>query len=153
MAKTLVEAYLNFDGRCEEALEFYKNAIGAKVDCMIRFADAPPDDGSSGEGCGGEGPADPNKIMHSGFRIGETMIMASDCRCGGTPEFKGFSLTIAVPTEAEADRYFNALADGGQVEMPLAKTFWSPRFGVVTDRFGVNWMINVFTEPPPSAAA
>ncbi|HYF36454.1 MAG TPA: VOC family protein [Prosthecobacter sp.] len=142
MSLPLVEAYLDFNGRCEEALEFYKKALDAKVDAMMRFSDAPPSDEPSAEGCGGP-PSDPNKIMHSVFRIGDYQVMASDCRCEGQPKFQGFSLTLGLATEAEADKYFNALAEGGKVEMPLSKTFWSPRFGVVSDRFGLSWMINV----------
>jgi PhnB protein len=110
---------------------------------MMRFQDAPPDAGEGGCGEGGAGNIAPDKIMHSSFRIGETVVMASDCRCEGQSKFEGFSLSLTVSTEAEAHRYFNALADGGKVEMPLAKTFWSPCFGVVSDRFGVSWMVNV----------
>jgi PhnB protein len=85
----------------------------------------------------------PEKIMHTSFRIGNATVMASDGRCAGQPSFQGFSLSLTVPNEAEADRLFNALAEGGQVQMPLTKTFWSPRFGMVADRFGVSWMISV----------
>jgi PhnB protein len=140
MSKITVEAYLNFEGRCEEAVEFYCQALGAKVEAMIPFSDAP-----EGEECPPDeaGNITPDKIMHCGFRIGETMIMASDCRCTGKTSFEGFSLTLNLETEAEADKYFAALEDGGKVEMPLAKTFWSPKFGVVVDRFGVSWMVNV----------
>lgn len=90
-------------------------------------------------------PGSDNKVMHANFRIGETTVMASDGRCGGQPSFQGFALSLTVPTEAEADRRFAALAKGGEVQMPLAKTFFSPRFGMVADRFGVSWMIIVAT--------
>lgn len=141
---TVVQAYLNFEGRCEEAVEFYRQALGAEVEMMMRFKDAPADSQCPG--------SDGNKIMHSAFRIGSTTVMASDCRNTGKPNFEGFSLSLSIPTEAEADRLFNALADGGKVEMPLEKTFWSPKFGVVADKFGVSWMINVCTGPCPTDA-
>jgi PhnB protein len=133
-----VQPYLSFDGRCEEALEFYKRAIGAEVTALFRFKDSPepPQPGM-------HPPGSENKVMHACFRIGETAVMASDGRCTGQPSFQGFSLSITVPSEGEADRIFAALADGGQVQMPLAKTFFSPRFGMVADRFGVSWMIIV----------
>ena len=132
-----VEPYLFFDGRCEEALEFYKTALGAEVAALMRFKDNPE---PPQPGCvvppGGE-----NKIMHTCFRIGDTTVMASDGQCAGRPSFQGFSLALTVPSEAEAEHLFAALADGGQVQMPLTKTFFSPRFGMVADRFGVSWMV------------
>jgi PhnB protein len=134
----LVQPYVFFDGRCEEAIEFYKKALGAEVEMLMRIKDSPepPQPGMVPPGSG-------DKIMHSCFRIGETRVMASDGRCEGKPSFQGFSLSITVPNEAEADRRFAALADGGQVQMPLTKTFFSPRFGMVADRFGVSWMVIV----------
>ncbi len=132
-----VQAYLNFDGRCEEAVEFYKQALGAEVEMLMRFKDNPECKSA---------PGTENKVMHTSFRIGETRIMASDCHAAGMPTFQGFSLSIATKKEAETDRIFNALANGGNVQVPLAKTFFSPRFGVVTDKFGVNWMILVSQE-------
>jgi PhnB protein len=133
-----VQSYLFFDGRCEEAVEFYKKALGAEVEMLMRFKEAPdpPPPGMVP-------PGFENKVMHASFRIGDTVVMASDGCTEGETNFKGFSLSIALDKAADADRYFNALADGGQVQMPLGKTFWSPRFGMVTDRFGVGWMINV----------
>ena len=133
----LVQPYLMFDGRCEEALEFYKKALGAEVTALHRFKDS-PDPGMCPPAAGSE-----NKVMHSSFRVGETTLMASDGRCEGKPAFQGISLSISVPSEAEAERRFSALAEGGQVQMPLTKTFFSPRFGMVADRFGVSWMIIV----------
>jgi len=132
----VVEPYLFFDGRCEEAIEFYRRALGAQVDLLMRFkySPEPPQPGCVPPGC-------ENKVMHANLRIGENMLMASDGRCTGKPNFEGFALSLRVPTEAEADRLFAALADGGQVQMPLAKTFFSPRFGMVADRFGVSWMV------------
>jgi PhnB protein len=88
-------------------------------------------------------PGFDNKVMHTSFRVGDTVVMASDGCTEREASFRGFSLSLAVEKAAEADRYFNALAEGGTVQMPLAKTFWSPRFGMLTDRFGVGWMINV----------
>ena len=138
----MVQAYLFFDGRCEEAIEFYRKALGAEVDMLMRFKDSPepPQPGM-------HPPGSENKVMHANLRIGDTEIMASDGRCMGKPNFEGFALSIRVPTEAEADRRFTALGDGGKVQMPLAKTFFSPRFGMVTDRFGVLWMILVRQMP------
>jgi PhnB protein len=133
-----VQSYLFFDGRCEEAVEFYKRALGAKVEMLMRFKEAPdpPPPGTVP-------PGFDDKIMHTSFRIGDTVVMASDGCTDGKANFKGFSLSLALEKEADADRFFAALADGGAVQMPLGKTFWSPRFGMLTDRFGVGWMINV----------
>jgi PhnB protein len=135
-----VQPYLFFDGRCEEAVEFYRKTLGAEVTMLLRFKDSPepPQPGMVP-------PGSDNKVMHSSFRIGETTVMASDGRCLGRPSFQGFSLSLTAPNETEADRLFAALADGGQVQMPLTKTFFSPRFGMVADRFGVSWMIIVAT--------
>ncbi len=135
-----VQPYLFFDGRCEEALEFYRGALGAEVTMLLRMKDSPEphEPGMLPPGAG-------DKVMHTSFRIGDTTLMASDGRCLGKPNFQGFSLSLIVPNEAEAERLFTALADGGQVQMPLAKTFFSPRFGMVADRFGVSWMIIVGT--------
>ncbi len=130
-----IEAYLCFEGRCEEALEFYRTALGAEVAMLQRFKDSPDPDMC--------GPAAEEKVMHASLRIGETTVMASDGRCSGRQDFQGFALSISLPDEVEAERLFSALSDGGQVQMPLAKTFWSRRFGMVADRFGVPWMINV----------
>jgi PhnB protein len=127
---------LNFDGRCEEALEFYKRAIGAEVTRLMRFRDSPE---PPAPGC--MAPGSENKVMHAQFRVGHTLIMASDGRCTANTVFQGFSLSLIVNSDAEVDRLFNALSDGGQVQMPAAKTFFSSRFGMVTDRFGVSWMI------------
>jgi PhnB protein len=138
-----VQAYLTFNGRCEEAIEFYKKAIGAKVEAMMRFKDAPADHRCS--------PGTENNIMHSCLRIGDTAVMASDGMAQGKPEFKGFSLALIAKNEAEADRLFAALAEGGQVHMPLGKTFFSPRFGALADKFGVGWMVVV--EQPASQKA
>ncbi len=133
----VIQPYLFFEGRCEEAIEFYRKTLGAEVEMLMRFKDSPepPQPGCT--------PGDPNKVMHASFRIGETTVMASDGRCEGKPSFEGFSLSLTVPTEAEADQLFAALAEGGQVQMPLMKTFFSPRFGMVADCFGVSWMIYV----------
>jgi PhnB protein len=133
-----VQPYLFFDGRCEEAVEFYKSALGAEVTMLMRFKDSPE---PPSPGC--VPPGAENKVMHTSFRIGQTTVMASDGRCLGQPSFQGFSLSLAVPNEAEAERLFARLAEGGQVQMPLTKTFFSPRFGMVADRFGVSWMIVV----------
>jgi PhnB protein len=133
-----IQPYLFFDGRCEEALEFYRSALGAEVTMLMRFKESPepPPPGMVA-------PGSENKVMHSEFRIGDTTVMASDGHCQGKPSFQGFSLSLSVPNEAEADRLFGKLAEGGQVQMPLGKTFFSPKFGMVADRFGVGWMVIV----------
>ncbi len=133
----LVEPYLFFDGRCEEAIEFYKKAIGAQVTALMRYKENPEPSTNP--------PGADDKVMHALFRVGDTTIMASDGRNQGKPSFQGFALTIAVKTEAEAKKAFNALADGGRVQMPLGKTFFSPSFGMLADRFGVNWMVIIPT--------
>jgi PhnB protein len=133
-----VQPYLFFDGRCEEALDFYRRALGAEVQMLMRFKDSPEPHAP-----GMVPPGADNKVMHASFRIGDTTVMASDGRCLGKPNFQGFSLSLTVPDVAQADRAFAALRDGGQVQMALDKTFFSPRFGMVTDRFGVLWMIIV----------
>jgi PhnB protein len=135
---SVVQPYLSFEGRCEEAIEFYKQALGAQVNMVLRFKESPepPPPGCVPAGC-------ENKIMHAQLQIGETVVMMADGRCSGKIDFQGFSLALAVQSEAEADKHFAALADGGKIQMPLAKTFFSPRFGMVTDRFGVGWMVIV----------
>ncbi|MDB0528450.1 VOC family protein [Ralstonia solanacearum] len=136
----LVQPYLFFEGRCEEALEFYKKTFGAKVDMLMRYKEAPPGAEPKAEQCGGVVPPG-DKIMHAAFRIGDTLVMASDGMASGKAEFKGFSLSIDVADEAEAERTFKALGDGGQVSMPLAETFFAKKFGMLVDRFGVMWMV------------
>ena len=134
----LIQSYLFFDGRCEEALEFYRTKLGAEVTMLMRFKDSPEP-----QQPGMVPPGSENKVMHSSFRIGETTVMASDGRCLGKPNFQGFALSLTVGNDAEAERTFAALGDGGQVQMPLTKTFFSSRFGMVADRFGVSWMVLV----------
>ncbi len=131
-----VQPYLFFGGRCEEAIDFYQKAIGAEVQMLSRFKESPqPQEGLP------ECFAD--KVMHASFKVGETLLMASDGRCEGATTFEGFSLSITVADEAEAERVFQALSDGGLVVMPLEKTFWAPKFGMLQDRFGVSWMVSV----------
>jgi PhnB protein len=134
-----VQPYLFFNGRCEEALEFYRSALGAKVEMLSRFKDAPE--------TGMVQPGMENKVMHASIRIGETVVMASDGRCNGQPRFEGFSLSIVVPDEQQAANLFNALAQDGKITMPLEKTFWAPKFGMLEDRFGVGWMVSVQHKP------
>ena len=133
-----VQPYLFFDGRCEEAIEFYRHALGAEVIMLMRFNESPePHEQSMVP------PGAGDKVMHASFRIGETTLSASDGQCQGQPNFQGFSLSLTVSDVAEADRLFAALADGGHVRLALTKTFFSPRFGMLTDRFGVGWMVYV----------
>jgi PhnB protein len=138
-----VQPYLSFEGRAEEALDFYTKAVGAQVNVMIRFKDAPQDVAQDDDGCAGKGPppAAPEKIMHSEFKIGDSVIMASDGYCSGKANFGGISLAIQAMDDAEAKRIFEGLAAGGQVQQPLIKTFFATSFGVLADRFGVSWMV------------
>ena len=133
-----VQPYLFFEGRAEEAIEFYRKALGAEVQMLMRFKESPepPQPGMVP-------PGSENKVMHSNVRIGNTTVMLSDGRCGGRANFQGFALSLDARDEAEAERWFTALNEGGHVRMPLAKTFFSPKFGMVEDRFGVLWMVIV----------
>ena len=131
----MIEPYLFFDGRCEEAIEFYRKNLGAEVERMMRFKENPEP--------GYNPPGSDEKVMHASIRIGESRVMVSDGQCAGKPSFQGFSLSLTVADEKEADRLFAALAEGGKVQMPMAKTFFSPRFGMVADPFGVSWMVIV----------
>jgi PhnB protein len=128
-----IQPYLFFDGRCAEAIEFYKRHLGAEVQMMMHYKDSP--DPSMVR------PETADKVMHSSLRIGDSTILASDGMCQGQPNFQGFTLSITVKDEAEAEKKFAALSDGGQVRMPLAKTFFAKSFGMLADRFGVGWMI------------
>lgn len=139
---TVIQPYLFFGGRCAEALEFYRQHLGAEVVFMMRYNESPQPMPPGSIPAGFE-----NKIMHATFRVGDSTLMASDGNEAGA-KFEGFSLSLAVPTEAEAQRVFTALSDGGSVGMPLGKTFWSPCFGMLTDRFGIGWMVTVVTEKP-----
>ena len=130
-----IKPYLIFEGRCDEAIEFYEKALDAKVNMLMRFKDAPD------PAAGAHGVAD--KVMHSQVQIGDAIILMSDGQMKSKPEFKGFSLTINCADEAQARRYFDGLNDGGKVTMPLGKTFFAPLFGMVLDKFGVHWMVMV----------
>jgi PhnB protein len=144
-SKTLIHPYLFFPGTCEEALEFYRKALGAEVGMMMRFKESPepPPPGMVPEGWD-------EKIMHASFTIDGNFVMASD-GCTERGGFNGFSLSLSLPDEAAAKRAFTALSEGGKVTMPLDKTFWSPCFGMLTDRFGLDWMVTVAEEMPPKS--
>jgi PhnB protein len=133
-----VQPYLFFNGRCEEAMEFYRRVLGAEVTSLSRFKDSPQPHSP-----GMVPPGAENKVMHASFRVGGATVLASDGRCEGQPTFQGFALSLTAANEAEAEQRFAALGEGGQMQMPLTKTFFSPRFGMVADRFGVSWMIYV----------
>ena len=130
------QPYLFFAGRCEEALEFYRQVLGAEITMMMRHKDNPEPNGAVSADFA-------HKIMHASFEVGGSHFMASDGMCQGTENFQGFSLHLQVPDSATAERFFAGLSQGGQVRMPLTKTFWSPLFGMVCDRFGVGWMISL----------
>jgi len=138
-----VQPYLFFDGRCEEAIEFYRKELGAEVTMLMRYKDSPEP-----QQPGMIPPGAEEKVMHANLRIGESELMASDGHCQGQPSFQGFALSLTARDDAEAERLFAALADGGQVQMPMSKTFFSSRFGMAADRFGVSWMVIVAAEPP-----
>lgn len=139
--QAVVQPYLFFGGRCDEALAFYRTALGAQVDFLMRFEECPEPLPPGTLQAGFE-----KKVMHASFRVGETTVMACD-GCHESSGFAGFSLSLAVKSAADAGRAFAALAEGGTIVMPLGKTFWSPCFGMVTDRFGVQWMVGVHEEP------
>jgi PhnB protein len=130
-----VQPYLFFDGVCEQALEFYKRTVGAKVTMMMRNKESPDQKMCT--------PGNENKIMHCAFQIGDSTILASDGMCTGKPNFQGFSLSLTPASDSEAKRIFNALADGGKVQMPMDKTFFASSFGMVADKFGIGWMVYV----------
>jgi PhnB protein len=130
-----VQPYLFFNGRCDEAIEFYKKMLGANVDRLMRWKDSPDKSMCA--------PGNEDKVMHASLTIGETRVMASDGRNTGNPKFDGFALSVNAKNDADADRLFNGLSTGGKVVMPLGKTFFSPRFGMTQDKFGVNWMVIV----------
>ena len=130
-----IEPYVIFDGRCEEAIEFYKKQLGAKVNMLSRFKDnpQPPEPGTE------------NKVMHGSLQIGDSTVLMSDGHCQNQPKFDGFALTLHAANDAEAERLFEALSSGGKVTMPMNKTFYASSFGMLTDRFGVMWMVIVQT--------
>ena len=139
-SKASLQSYLNFGGRCEEAIEFYRKALGAELRMMMRFKEAPEKQPDLPE-------CFQDKIMHASLQIGESILMASDGRCEGQQTFEGFSLSIVLPDAAEAERVFAALGEGGLVTMPLEETFWAPKFGMLQDQFGVSWMVSVWHKP------
>ena len=132
-----VQPYLFFDGRAEEAVAFYRKTLGAEVTMLMHFKDS-PDPGM----CPPDSP-NANKVMHMSLKIGDSTVLGSDGRCQGKPNFQGFALSLTAANEAEAAKLFAALGEGGQVQMALTKTFFSPAFGMLADRFGVSWMIYV----------
>jgi PhnB protein len=142
-SSALIQPYLFFEGRCEEAIEFYKKALGAEQQFLMRYKESPEPLPPSVP------PGSENKILHAQICISQTTVLLSDGHCAGKPAFEGFFLSISVSTEAEVEWIFNALADGGQVRMPLTRTFFSARFGMVADRFGVGWMVLVQPQPRP----
>ena len=137
MSSPTIQPYLFFAGRCDEALAFYQSALGAKIDLLMRYNECPTPMPPGSIPAGFE-----KKVMHVTFRVGSNVLMASD---GDDTDlrFEGVSLSLSVANEAEARRAFDALASGGEVKMPLGKTFWSPCFGMLKDRFGIGWMVGV----------
>lgn len=128
-----IQPYLFFDGRCEEAIDFYREALGAEVQMLMRFKECPQPSSVP--------PGSDDKVMHAALKIGDATVLASDGRCTGAPSFQGFALALNATDDAHARRMFDALSDGGQVQMPLASTFFATSFGMVIDRFGVTWMV------------
>jgi PhnB protein len=130
-----VQPYLSFEGRAQEALDFYKSAIGATVDMVMHFKEAPPEMQAQ------MSPESKDKIMHAAFHIGKTQLFVSDGHCTGKPTFSGITLTINATSNGEAEKLFGALGKGGQTTMPMSETFFAHRFGMLADKFGVNWMV------------
>jgi len=130
-----IQPYLSFEGRCDEAIEFYKKSIGAKVEMLMRFKEAPDQSMVS--------PGSGDKVMHASLKAGDAVLLMSDGRCTGSTNFHGIALALSVASDAEAERVFGALTDGGKVNMPLTKTFFSSKFGMLSDKFGVGWMVLV----------
>lgn len=128
-----IQSYLFFDGRCQEAIDFYRQALGAEVQMLMHFKDCPQPTTIP--------PGSDDKVMHAALKIGDTTMLVSDGRCAGKPSFQGFALALNATDEAQARRIFDALSQGGQVQMPLASTFFAASFGMVADRFGVSWMV------------
>ncbi len=150
MSEMTIEPYLFFEGRCEEAITLYREALGAEVEMMMRFEQSPEPQGE-GEGECMLPEGSEKKIMHASITIGGARILMSDGMCSGGASFGGVSVSLSVPEAETVDRFFGALAEGGSVQMPPGETFWSKRFSMVTDRFGVSWMVGVPGEPPPGA--
>ncbi len=130
-----LQPYLYFNGRCEEAINFYKTALGAKVNMMMRFRECPPSQEMKMQ------PGVEEKVMHASVKIGDTDVLMSDGRCGGETKFDGFAVSISASSDVEAERIFAAISDGGKVSMPMNSTFFASRFGMANDRFGVAWMV------------
>ena len=130
-----VLTYLFLDGRAEEALDFYKKAVGAEVTMLMKFKESPDKSHMP--------PGGDDKVMHAVFKVGDTPIMISDGMNKGSPKFDGFALSISAKDVPQAQKYFDALVEGGQVTMPLAETFFAKTFGMVKDKFGVHWMVGV----------
>lgn len=133
-----IQPYLFFNGRCEEAIDFYQRALGAEVVMLMRNRESPepPPPGMLP-------PGSEDKVMHATLKVGDAVVMASDGHCTGVPEFRGFALSLGYASQTQAQRAWDALTEGGRIDMPLGKTFWSSCFGMVTDRFGVQWMVTL----------
>ena len=142
-----IQPYLFFDGRCDEAIAFYRQALGAEVIMLMRFGESPEQDSQCGDGDGATPPAD--KVMHASLQIGQTQLLLSDGFSAGKPEFKGVSLSLSAADDAEAKRLFEGLAQDGEIVQPLLATFFASSFGMVNDRFGVSWMVWVPSKDAP----
>jgi len=130
----LLQPYLFFEGRCEEAISFYQKAVGAKAGVINRFKDSPDPPIAR--------PEMADKIMHAEIRIGDNVLLVSDGMSStGQPRFQGFSLSLQVADAEEAEKVFLALSVGANIQTPLTETFFATRFGMLTDRFGIGWMI------------
>lgn len=140
MSTTTIDAYLNFDGNCAEAMRFYEKTLGGKLEMMMKLSESPdpamcaPADAP---------PEVANRILHASLLVGQHRLLASDTMPGQPYEgMKGFGLALSFPTVDEARKVFDAFATGGRVDMPLSPTFWAEAFGSVVDRFGTCWLVN-----------
>ncbi len=126
--------YLNFDGKCAEAFAFYARCLGGQNLAIQTFRESPMAEHV--------GPEDQDRVVHARMNVGDTVLMGSDSPSNRSSEAKGFAVSLSVDSAEEAERVFHALAEGGEIHMPIGETFWAVRFGMLLDQFGIPWMVN-----------